>query len=137
MCLQNFGKWYDENIYYVENEKMQLDKDVLVKGNKIYSPETCIFVPQRINLLFVKSNLTRGEYPIGTIYNKVNNKFISYLNKNNKQIYLGSYDTSKEAFYKYKQEKEKHIKEIANEYKSKIPQRLYDALYNYQVEITD
>ena len=63
--FQNFAKWYEENYYEIDGEKMNLDKDILVKHNKIYSPETCIFVPQRINELFTKSNKSRGEYPIG------------------------------------------------------------------------
>lgn len=137
LCFQNFGKWHDENYYTVDGEEMCLDKDILIKGNKIYSPETCIFAPERINILFTKSDSARGEFPIGVCYNKENDNFISRLNKNDEKVYLGSFDTPEEAFYKYKQEKELHIKEIADEYKSKIPQRLYDALYRYEVEIYD
>ena len=54
LCYANFKKWYDEHIYTIENEIIQLDKDILIKGNKLYSPNTCIFVPHRINSLFVK-----------------------------------------------------------------------------------
>lgn len=36
-----------------------------------------------------------------------------------------------------KHTKEKHIKKIANKFKNNIPKKLYDALYNYEVEITD
>ena len=63
--FQNFAKWYEDNYYEVCDEKMCLDKDILVKGNKIYSPETCIFVPQTINLLFNKNLNTRGDSVIG------------------------------------------------------------------------
>ena len=66
LCYANFEKWYDDNYYEVNNEEMNLDKDILVKGNKIYSPNTCVFVPQRINSLFLKRNKSRGKYPIGT-----------------------------------------------------------------------
>lgn len=55
--FQNFAKWYDENYYSIGNERIALDKDILVKGNKIYSPETCIFVPHNINNLFTKGNI--------------------------------------------------------------------------------
>ena len=68
LCLQNFGKWFEENYYEVPNETMCLDKDILYKGNKIYSKDTMIFVPQRINKLFTKSDKTRGNLPIGVSY---------------------------------------------------------------------
>jgi hypothetical protein len=47
---------------------MALDKDILYKGNKIYSPDTCVFVPQEINALFVKNDANRGDLPIGVFY---------------------------------------------------------------------
>jgi hypothetical protein len=62
---QNFAQWFEENYYEVPGEKMQLDKDILIKNNKIYSPDTCVFVPQRINSLFIKANKARGDLPIG------------------------------------------------------------------------
>lgn len=133
---QEFAKWDDENYYEVGNEQMMLDKDILCKGNKIYSPNTCIYVPQFINSLFTKSNKSRGELPIGVTKN--GNRFVAQLNKGTgKPIYLGIYSTPKEAFQAYKIAKEKYIKEVAEEYKDKIPYRLYEALMNYKVEIDD
>lgn len=113
---------------------MHLDKDILIKGNKIYSPNTCIFVPQKINSLFTKRNSVRGEYPIGVTYSKKNHKFEPQVQGRG---WLGYYDTPEESFEVYKKNKEKRIKEIADEYKNKIPIKLYDALYDYKVEITD
>ena len=135
--FQNFAKWYDENYYEINNESMCLDKDILMKGNKIYSPNTCVFVPNTINVLFVKSNAIRGLYPIGVSYNKDNKKYRAYCLVNNKQIHLGKFNTQEEAFNTYKTFKEKHIKQVADEYKDLLPQKLYDAMYNYEVEITD
>jgi len=135
--FQNFVEWYDENYYEIGNEKMQLDKDILFKGNKIYSPETCVFVPERINYLFIKHNSGRGRYPIGVCFNKDKNKFQSQINKYGDHINLGRFNTPEEAFQKYKTEKEKHIKEVADEYKDKIPQKLYNAMHKYEVEIDD
>ena len=139
--FQNFGEWDSDNFYQIEGEKMCLDKDILVKGNKIYSPDTCMYVPQTINSLFVKCDKIRGNTPIGV--NKQKNKFraqcsvYDFENKNKKRINLGSYNSSQQAFETYKQFKERNIKEVADYYKSKIPTKLYDALYNYEVEITD
>lgn len=139
--FQNFAKWHEENYYIINDKKMCLDKDILYKGNKIYSPQTCIFVPQRINVLFIKSNKTRGNYPIGVMYNKRDDAFESWISKCNdnkkKQICLGKYNTSEEAFQVYKIEKEKYIKQIADEYKLYIPKKLYDAMYEYEVDMND
>lgn len=52
--FQNFSEWFKNNYYEVEGQRMELDKDILNKGNKIYSPNTCIFVPHNINNLFTK-----------------------------------------------------------------------------------
>lgn len=135
--FQNFGKWYEENYYEVEEEKMHLDKDILIKGNKIYSPNTCIFVPERINKLFIGRDTVRGKYPIGVSWYKIYNKFMASCNANSKRIHLGYYDTIEEAFLAYKTFKEKYIKEVADEYKDLIPTKLYEAMYSYEIEIND
>lgn len=139
--FQNFGDWDKDNFYQVEKERMCLDKDILVKHNKIYSPETCIYVPHTINVLFTKSDKTRGKSAIGTTL--VNNKYKAYCNLINpetgksKKEYLGYYDTEFEAFQVYKYHKEKNIKMVADYFKKQIPSELYDGLYRYEVEITD
>jgi len=129
--FQNFAKWFENN--YIED--FELDKDILFKGNKVYSPETCIFVPQEINSLFTKKGNKRGDCPIGVI--KMGNKFRAQIqNKNSDKIYK-YFDTSEEAFQMYKIAKEKYIKEIANKWKNQIDIRVYQAMYAYQVETTD
>lgn len=140
--FQNFAQWYTDNYYKIEGEKLHLDKDILCKGNQIYSPTNCILVPTRINMLFAKSKKSRGEYPIGVTFNKKENKFHArcsvYVEGKSKNKSLGYYITQEEAFYKgYKPFKEKYIKEVADQYKDKIPKKLYDAMYKYEVEITD
>lgn len=140
--FQNFAKWFDENYYKIGNrDKMCLDKDILNKGNKIYNADNCIFVPERINTLFLKSNAKRGKYPIGVSYHKRDNKFYSQcktlidgVQKNN---FLGYYNTPEKAFEVYKKFKENYIKEVADEYKNVIPVELYKAMYGYVVEIND
>ena len=138
LCLQNFGKWYEENYYKIEGEEMELDKDILFKGNKIYSPQTCIFVPHNINNLFVKNNSLRGDLPIGVSFHKRDKKFYAQCNITKKEKkWLGYFNTIEEEFLSYKIFKEKYIKEIANKYKDLIPQKLYDAMCRYKVEIND
>ena len=134
----NFKKWYDDNFYQVDDELMCLDKDILVKGNKIYSPRTCIFVPARINTMFTGCNKRRGDCPIGVNYNKKTNKYIAQCNDGvHGNVSLGHFDNPVDAFYKYKDYKEKSIKIIANEYKDKIPDRLFSAMNNWKVNIDD
>lgn len=139
--FQNFAKWYENNYYKVEGERMHLDKDILLKGNKIYSKETCIFVPERINTLFTKCDSSRGKSVIGTSPKngkyQVECKIFNSETGKSKREYLGIYDMQEKAFEVYKQFKENYIKQLADYYKDLIPQILYDALYNYIVEITD
>lgn len=141
--LQNFGNWFKENYYEIEGQRMDLDKDILIKHNKIYSPDTCVFVPQIINLLFVKCDNSRGDYPIGVSYHKRDKKFrarcsvYDFKENKSKSIYLGYYEAPNKAFEEYKKFKEQNIKEVTEYYKEQIPSKLYDALYNYKVEITD
>ncbi|NRU52441.1 AP2 domain-containing protein [Clostridium beijerinckii] len=135
---QNFAHWWSENYYEVDGEKMQLDKDILIKGNKIYSPETCIIVPQNINKLFIKSDASRGEYPIGVYWHENHKKFVACCQNNKgKKILLGDYNNPIEAYHTYKLYKENLIKEVADYYKDQIPDKLYNAMINYKVEITD
>lgn len=135
--FQNFAKWYEENKWEADG-RMEIDKDILVKGNKLYSPETCVISEKFINTLFTKSNKTRGEYMIGV--SKYKEKYLARCNNNNKAIRLGLFDNELDAFEAYKKSKESYIKQVADEYKEKypdFPQKLYDAMYRYEVEITD
>lgn len=140
LCYKNFKEWYNENYWCVEKDKMCLDKDILVKGNKIYSPETCVIVPNRINVLFIKSNKTRGKFPIGVSYHNKKKKYTSNCYVKGTSYEIGLFNNPIDAFYAYKKFKENYIKQIADEYKFKyknFPNNLYDAMYKYEVEITD
>ena len=139
--FQNMCRWLEENYYEIPGEKMCLDKDILNKGNKIYSRDTCIFVPQRINNLFTKSDNSRGKNPIGVTELPSGNYQVRCSNGYGKYIYLGTYPNKEEAFRAYKEYKEKVIKEVIDSYEGKIPEphysRLKTAMYNYEVEIDD
>lgn len=128
----NFDKWYNGN-------RWALDKDILVKGNKLYSPETCCLVPQNVNSLFTKRNADRGATVIGVHEQK--GRFLALCQNpfTKVQDYLGSYDTQQQAFYVYKEYKEEIIKQVAEfEYsQGNITEQCYEAMMNYEVEITD
>ena len=132
-----FYEWCHKQIGF-SNQDWHLDKDLLVKGNKVYSEDSCVFIPSDINLLLTKRTASRGEYLIGVSWDKRGMAFISRVNKNTgKSEYLGSFNTEIEAFNAYKQAKESFVKEQANKWKSQIDPRAYSALMNYTVEITD
>ena len=144
LCFVNFLEDLEalkKEYNWSENEKLNLDKDILNKGNKIYSLENCVLVPDWINLLFIKRDANRGNCPIGVSYHKRNRKYQAQCNINGKQIRLGLYNTIEQAFNAYKQAKEQEIKRVANECVSKgfisKDSRLYKAMINYQVEIAD
>lgn len=139
---QNFAEWAESNYYTINNYKMELDKDILVKGNRIYSPDTCVFVPDIINSLLIKADKARGDFPIGVYWHGRDEEYraqCSYITDygQRKNKWLGGYDNPQDAFEAYKIYKEEYIKKLANKFKKDIPEKLYNALYNYEVEITD
>ena len=113
----------------------QLDKDLLIKGNKLYSEDTCVFIPKEVNNLLVKSNSIRGLYPIGV--SKKGLKFQAHCTIFGKPKCLGVFDTPELAFEAYKLAKENHIKDIALKYKDSIDIRAFNALMKYKVDIGD
>ena len=144
LCFANFLEDFEilkqEHNWNV-NEKLNLDKDILNKGNKIYSLENCILVPDYINLLFTKNNANRGDCSIGVSYHKRCKKYQAQCSINGKQTRLGLYSTIEQAFNAYKQAKENEIKRIANDCVLKgyilKDSRLYNAMINYQIKIDD
>lgn len=130
--FQNFAKWWEENC---PNDTFSIDKDILEKGNKVYCPEKCCFVPKEINSLFTSRKSGRGEYPIGVRLK--DGKFIAQINYMGKKLHLGTFDSPEKAFLAYKVSKERCIREYADKYKKQISKDVYNALFNYNVEITD
>ena len=132
-----FYEWCNEQIGF-NNEGWHLDKDLLIKGNKVYSETTCIFLPQEINKILTKRTTSRGEYLIGVSWSKTNRAFKAQVGKSKGgRECLGYFKTELEAFNAYKEAKESFIKEQADKWKSQIDPRAYEALMNYTVEITD
>lgn len=128
----NFDKWYN-------GKRWAVDKDILNKGNKIYSPENCCLIPQNVNCLFLKRESQRGKYPIGVRY--TNDGYLAVCRNPflNKSVELGYYSTPEKAFQAYKTYKENIIKQVAEiEYsKGNITKQCYEAMMKYEVEITD
>ena len=139
---EQFYEWCQEQVGYNSNDgkgiSFHLDKDLLIKGNKVYSEDFCVFLPIEINTVLTKCTSSRGEHLIGVYWNKKDKAFVAQVRKNKgKQEYLGCFKTEIEAFNAYKEAKESFIKEQAEKWKGKIDNRAYNALMNYTVEITD
>lgn len=131
----NFKVWYDQ--HKINGVALDLDKDILFKGNKVYSPETVAFVPHAINTLFLSSKMDRGKYPIGVYYEKDKRKYRAEMSFMGRQIKLGWFDSAENAFAMYKEYKEDFIKNMAKQYKDVIPDKIYEAMMNWKIEIND
>ena len=132
--FQNFCDWCTKNYYEVEGETMDLDKDIMYYGNKVYGPLTCIFIPQSINKLFIRD---RSSEKIGTptgITITDKGRFAVKCTINGVSVNLGTFDDKYKAFNIYKEAKEKEIKRVANKYKGRIPDLLYNRLMSYSVQ---
>lgn len=132
----NFKNWlHSQPDFYKDG--WQMDKDILLKGNKVYCPELCVFVPPEINSLLTKANSRRGAYPIGVSFDKNKNTFMACYKGWGKTQHIGYFSTPDKAFEAYKKAKEAYLKVIADKYKAEVDARVVQAIYNYQVEITD
>lgn len=146
-CSENFKsysyfyEWCQSQVGFKNKEESgkswQLDKDILIKGNKLYGEDTCVFVPSTINNLIVKCDSSRGDFSVGVCWCKRSKKFVAQCSSGLPYRWLGYFNTEKEAFQAYKTFKEQTIKKVANEYKEAIDSRVYAALMVYEVNVND
>lgn len=121
-----FKSWFDKN--YVDG--YQLDKDILVNGNKVYSPNSCCFLPNYLNSLFLDNGKSRGLYPTGVYFNACTGKFHAQIKNTNIQIYLGLFDTPDDAHDVWLKAKREYARELAiNAYmNNEIDERIMNAI---------
>lgn len=125
-CYQTFAEWYCSNYYVVDNERTHLDKDILCPGNMVYTPNKCLIVPQRINMLFMTKHKSNG---LPTGISQADQRYYAIYNGK----HLGAYDTAEDAFAMYATAKEAAIKNVAKQYQNRIPRPVYEALMQYRV----
>jgi hypothetical protein len=127
-----FSEWFSSN--YVEG--YHLDKDIIIQGNRIYSSETCVFIPHHINQLLTDRARDRGEFPLGVSKEARRNKYKAGISINGKNKHLGFYDTPELAHEAWRIAKKKYVSECANEAyaKGEISERVRDALLNRKFE---
>lgn len=127
--FQNFAPFYLGDRF--RQDKWHLDKDILIPGNKIYSKDTCVFLPVTLNSLLAKqqkptaNNLPQGVYKIK---DRVTNKYQARIMKDNKNFYLGTFNDLEEAYQVYKREKEAYIRSQALVWEGKIDPRAIESL---------
>lgn len=125
LCFQNFAEWAEKQFGFT-NESWQLDKDILISGNRQYRPEACCFVPARINSLIIRSDVKgRGPDKFGTFYFTTRDFTGKKLSK--------SFKSQEDGKHWYKGVKEVAVKAVADEYKNVLDSRIYEALYSWQV----
>ena len=137
--FQSFARWASVQIGF-GTANWHLDKDIICKGNRVYSADTCVFVPSQVNALLTGPRTNSGEWPIGVCFLKQTGKY--QVNCGNgstpsRATYLGSFPTPESAFERYKEVKEAYIKQRAEEFKHQIDPRAYAALMAYEILITD
>ena len=129
---QNYAKWWEENC---PGEDYQVDKDLLKKGNTVYCPEYCRFIPSEINSALTLRKNERNGYPAGVRMKE--GYIIAQINYMGKKIHLGTFKTIEEAFEVYRKKKIECMQEYAKKFKDKITEDIYNALMNYDITIDD
>lgn len=138
--FDNYYDWVQTQTNHMIDD-WTLDKDIKIKHNRIYSCDTCYLVPIQINMLFERQPSIRGDLPIGVQYKPKNSlrPYMAMCRQGAENIYLGSFANEYDAFYAYKQFKEKHIKNVAEkEFElGNITEECYKSLMTYSVDYDD
>ena len=115
----------------------QLDKDLINKGNKVYSEDVCVFVPSHLNAILLNVKSRRGDFPIGITFCKRKKLYQARVQTLEGRVYCGRRKNINDAFLLYKEEKEKYIRTIAEKYRMDVDSRVYNSLMQYTVSIDD
>lgn len=114
-------------------EGKALDKDLLLDGNKLYSPETCIFISKEVNSFLTDKKSNVGEHPLGVTYHTRFKKFTAQVwETNGQRKHLGYFDTPEAAAETYKAAKWEIAQRLARKQTDK---RVADAIlkrYEYK-----
>lgn len=111
LSFMTFRHWMAEQ----EWEDMVLDKDIKFSGNKMYSPETCLLIPQPLNKLFTDSKAKRGHLPQGVSSYKISGKYQATISINGKRKHLGIFQTPEGAVKAYKKAKSAIVRQLISD----------------------
>lgn len=130
--FQNFAEWCQTQVSFGK-QGFHLDKDILVKGNREYSPSSCRFVPKHINSAVTGMKIFNTSGFAGVEESSTGN-YSSSITMNSVGIHLGTFDTKEKAYLLYKNIKEAYIRSLAEIYKSELSEDIYCALKNWSVD---
>ena len=131
-----FYEWCQEQKGF-GNDGWELDKDLLVKGNKVYSEDTCVFLPKEVNTALTHRKNVDNKLPVGVKTVTNSKSYQASIKIDGKKYYLGVYSTPERAFQAYKERKETSLMKLALKWGEHLDPRAEKALYNYRVEIDD
>ncbi|EPF65944.1 hypothetical protein [Pseudomonas syringae] len=134
--FQEFADWFTAQPYANEPDA-ELDKDILDRLNRIYSPELCSLVPTLINQMFRDTRSQRGNLPIGVKEGPRRKGFTARISKYGKQVHLGTFKDIFSAFEAYKEAFSAYYSEIADEYEGMIDSRVIKRLRTCSRHIHD
>ena len=124
---KNFLEWFDDN--YVEG--YALDKDLIKMGNKVYSSDTCIFIPQTVNS-FIACSSKNKELPVGVQRSANGQRYKSRVSNPVTGVQFSkTFDTIGEANSHWLSEKRKSAKELSE---TLDDERIADLLLNFKFE---
>lgn len=130
--FQLFAEWYNGQEF--SGLGYHLDKDLLAKGSKVYSEDTCCLIPMELNsLISIKRRKGIEGLPIGVHMDSTGKKYTSSVGTGKERLRLGVFDCKFEAHNKYIEEKLKMVKKKAEIYKSHIDSKVFDALMNFEI----
>lgn len=110
LIFSNFRKWMEEQDYAGK----ELDKDILIRNNKVYSSDTCVFISPKLNRFILDCKRSRGEFPLGVCFHKKNLNFVARCRHNGTRIHLGCFNSPLEAHEAWREYKHKVALELAN-----------------------
>lgn len=127
--FQEFAAWASRQVGV--DLGWQLDKDILVIGNRVYGPDTCVMAPPELNKAMRRVAIKKDGLPIGVTLTQKGKPYRSVVRLNNDRLDLGRYDTIEQAYLVHLEAKCRHMRYLANKWRPEIPEKIYDAIVGH------
>lgn len=123
MYFSAFREWMSSQDW----QGKEIDKDILLEGNKVYGPETCVFISSCLNLFVIDKTANSGEYPVGVSFDKIAGKLRARCKNpfTGKEEYLGYFTDPDQGHEAWRARKHEHACRYADMQKD---HRIADAL---------